>query len=71
MGWLGESVHANPQAKLLLITGFCGGFTTFSAFAAENLTLFLQQQYGTLFLYNGLSLVAGIFAVWLGLHLAK
>jgi CrcB protein len=29
----------SPQRRLLLITGFCGGFTTFSTFASENINL--------------------------------
>ena len=44
----GKSNEINPQLKLLLITGFCGGFTTFSTFAAENVQLLENGNYGLL-----------------------
>jgi CrcB protein len=52
--------------KLLLITGFCGGFTTFSAFSAESLHLYESGNYTILALYILLSILAGLIAVWLG-----
>ncbi len=55
--------------KLFLATGVCGGFTTFSAFSAENLQL-LQSGKTTLSLvYITISIVTGIFAAWLGFKL--
>ena len=48
--------------RLLLTTGLCGGFTTFSTFSNDGLTL-LKQGYGSLFLlYVLLSIVLGILA---------
>lgn len=52
--------------KLFLATGICGGFTTFSAFSAENIIMLQSGKYTLAFLYIGLSIVAGIGAAWLG-----
>ena len=62
---------ANPDLKYLFITGFCGGYTTFSAFAAENINLFQTGHSLTAFLYIVASVLVGLFAVWLGLVLIK
>lgn len=60
----------NDASKLLLITGFCGGFTTFSAFSSENINLLMAGQWLTALAYSALSVVLGIAAVWLGYKLS-
>jgi fluoride exporter len=52
--------------KLFLATGICGGFTTFSAFSAENILLLQNGKYTLAFFYVVLSVTLGIAAAWLG-----
>ncbi|HEY5747265.1 MAG TPA: fluoride efflux transporter CrcB [Chryseolinea sp.] len=61
----------NENWRLFLGAGFCGGFTTFSAFAWENFSLFQQKMLGTAFLYTSVSLVAGFSALALGAWIAR
>jgi len=64
-------LKADNYLKFLLITGFCGGFTTFSTFSAENISLWESGNYFILAGYILLSIVAGFGAVYLGLHLSR
>ncbi len=56
----------SPEWRLFLAVGICGGFTTFSSFAYENLNMLGLQQYLFLTLYVGASLMLGLLAVYLG-----
>ena len=52
--------------RLFLATGICGGFTTFSSFAAENLELFQTGKTLLAIVYILSSVISGIVAVWFG-----
>lgn len=56
----------SQQWRIFLTVGFCGGFTTFSAFAYENFSLLKEGNILYAALYAGLSLFLGILATWLG-----
>lgn len=56
----------SPELRLLLITGFCGGFTTFSSFALENLNLMKSGYVLYAATYTAASVALGIIATWLG-----
>jgi CrcB protein len=46
MIWTTERVLVDPRWRLLIVIGFCGGFTTFSSYAFESMAYFEQGQWG-------------------------
>lgn len=71
LGMIEKNQLLSPGLRLLLVTGFCGGYTTFSAFALENVNLFSNQHALTAILYIAASIGLGLLAVWAGLYLIK
>jgi len=75
IGYFVFSIHRFSESSLLwkgfLVTGFCGGFTTFSSFSFENVELLQQQQIATFLLYTLGSIAVGFLATFLGILLAK
>lgn len=71
IGMLVNTLSANDNLKMLLVVGFCGGFTTFSTFARESLSLINQGQSLLALVYITGSCLLGVFAVWLGMLIVK
>ena len=65
-GLSAKSGVLNSNHVLLLATGFCGGFTTFSAFANETWLLGTKGDMLMSALYVAASIIVGIVCVWLG-----
>lgn len=70
-GFFSRYLSTASHYCLLLTTGLCGGFTTFSTFANESLVLLQSGNWLTFALYVGLSIVLGLAAVFSGYWLAK
>ena len=66
LGWLSRMAPGSEMVRMLLMTGFCGGFTTFSTFTNESLLMLRTGQLLPLALYAGGSLVLGLCAAALG-----
>lgn len=70
-GLIDRGVNISPQLRALLITGFCGGFTTFSTFAHENYLLFNDSRFWIVFLYVVLSFALGLLLAHTGHYLSR
>ncbi|MDD3037573.1 fluoride efflux transporter CrcB [Bacteroides sp.] len=67
-----EKTHLiSSNMNIFLITGFCGGFTTFSSFSDDMYLLMQNKHWGYFGLYLGLSVILGIILVWVGRSLIK
>jgi len=61
----------SPEWRILLTTGFCGGFTTFSTFSYESLRLMQDGEYLYLAAYVFISVFVGLTATYLGIALVR
>ena len=66
LGWFALNEGVPPELRLLIVTGFLGGLTTFSPFSAEAVGLLARQQYGWAMTHIGLHLVGSLLATALG-----
>lgn len=63
--------HIDEAKRLLLVTGLCGGFTTFSSFTFEGVQMIADNRWLVFAFYTGLSVTAGLLATYLGFKLTN
>lgn len=68
---LSKKITLSPEVYLFLTVGFCGGFTTFSTFSVETITLIQQGNWLTAFLSIALNVVLSLLAAGLALYLSN
>ena len=66
-----ETPAVTPEIRALLGVGFCGGYTTFSTFSYETLTLLEDGDWRRAALYVGVSLLGSVLAAFLGFMAAR
>ena len=71
LGYFAKSENLSQETTLLLATGFCGGFTTFSTFAYESHLFLKSGDFISFAAYALASIVVGFAAVFLGMWLVK
>jgi CrcB protein len=63
--------HIDEHRRLLFVTGFCGGFTTFSSFTFEGVQLLQQDRWFLFLLYTLASVAGGLMATYFGYKLTS
>ncbi len=70
-GFANKYATLTLEWRMFLITGLCGGYTTFSSFSYESISLFRQGNYTYFILYILLSVIVGLFATMGGITIVK
>jgi len=71
VGFAERNLWVHSSWRVFITAGFCGGFTTFSAFAFENIELILNKNYGTFALYSSATFVVCLIAALAGLMITR
>ncbi len=71
LAFVSQRIEVNPLARLFFVTGFLGGYTTFSSYAWEGLQLAQNGAWLRAVLYVGGSNLVGLCGVWFGATLAR
>ena len=71
VGWLARFGSHGEGTRLLLAVGVLGGFTTFSSFSLDVVTLAERGQLGLAAFYTGISVIVGLISLFLGLSIMR
>lgn len=71
LGYFTQFPALPSELRLFVITGFCGGLTTFSAFSGETALLLMRQQYGWAAALISTHLIGSLSMTFLGFMLVK
>jgi fluoride exporter len=71
MIWTTERVLVDPRWRLLIVIGFCGGFTTFSSYAFETMAYLEQGQWGLMVTNMVANNLLSLLAALAGMALAR